>query len=137
MKWNIFNSVSALEQKVKDLTDFSGDHSRWIARLEEKVHMLETSNSVLIKMNEIKEKKLKDLNNAIFVHSRLLNLTYSEVPPVPNSEDEKLLKKRQYQREWAAKMRVKKMEKAKAQSQREKKNAYARAYYLRTKGKKQ
>lgn len=134
MKWNIYSRVTVLEQQVKDLTDFSGDQSRMIARLQERLHKLETSNSVLIKMNEINEKNLKDLNHATFVHSRLLNSAHSEVPPAPNLADEERLKKRQYQRERYAKRKAKKEEEGKFEAQREKKNAYARAYYARTKG---
>jgi len=153
MKWNIFNSVSALEQKVKDLTDFINDHSRWIARLEEKVHKLENANQLLVNSNQALIRKqenhaerLKDLAHEIYMQSRQPDPVIATPDPrlpvfkqieVNTEANEKLLKKRQYQREWASKMRVKKMEKAKAQLQREKKNAYARAYYLRTKGKKQ
>ena len=127
MKWNIFNSVSALEQKVKDLTDFSGDHSRWIARLEGKIRQIEDKLFIQAVEN-------KTFSSAPIKSEGAQVFTKAEVNA---EENQKLLKRRQYQREWAAKMRVKKMEKAKAQLQREKKNAYARAYYLRTKGKKQ
>ena len=75
MKWNIYSRVTVLEQQVKDLTDFSGDQSRMIARLEE---------------------KLRQIDNQLFIQAIEL-------------------------------MREK----------REKKNAYARAYYARTKGAKQ
>jgi ATP-dependent protease HslVU (ClpYQ) peptidase subunit len=75
MKWNIYSRVTVLEQQVKDLTDFSGDQSRMIARLEE---------------------KLRQIDNQLFIQA-------------------------------IESMREK----------REKKNAYARAYYARTKGAKQ
>ena len=72
MKWNIYNRVTVLEQQVKDLTDFSGDQSRMIARLEE---------------------KLRQIDGKLFIQA-IESMT----------------------------------------AKRDKKNAYARAYYARTKG---
>ena len=180
MKWNIFKRVAELEQLVKDLKDFTDDHSRWIARLGEKVQNLESSIQALVNSNqaligrhenigerlknlehqvymqsrqqdpqiaaleqqvkdladfindedrriEAIEIKLKRVDGATFAHSVQLNSKYSEVPPMTSLVDEDLLKKRQYQREWYAKNKANK-------AAREKKNAYARAYYARTKG---
>jgi hypothetical protein len=75
MNWNIFNRVTVLEQQVKDLTDFSGDQSRMIARLE---------------------KKLGQIDGKLLIQA-IESMT----------------------------------------AKRDKKNAYARAYYARTKGAKQ
>ena len=137
MKWNIFNRVTVLEQQVKDLTDFSGDQNRMIARLEERVHGLENANKILVNSNQAligrhdnALERLKNLELGVYLQSR-------QKPVFTNEVDEERLKKRQYQREWYAKKKAKKEEEGKAKSRREKKNAYARAYYARTKGAKQ
>ena len=185
MNWNIFKRVAELEQQVKDLTDFNGDHSRWIAQLGEKAQKLESANQVLVNANQaligrhdnigkrlqdlehqvylqsrdpriaaleqhvkellgfindegrrIKdiEVKLKLVDNATFAHSVQLNSKYSEIPPPPPLLDEERIKRRQYKRDWYAKKVAKIKQEKNAQAVRERKNAYARAYYARTKG---
>ena len=98
--------IAALEQHIKELLGFINDEGCRIKDIEE---------------------KLERVDGATFAHSVQLNSKYSEVPPMPSLVDEDLLKKRQYQREWYAKNKANK-------AAREKKNAYARAYYARTKG---
>ena len=105
--------IAALEQQVKDLADFINDEDRRIEAIEI---------------------KLKRVDGATFAHSVQLNSKYSEVPPMPSLEDEDILKKRQYKREWYAKKVAKIKNEKSAQAAREKKRAYARAYYARTKG---
>ena len=105
--------IAALEQQVKDLADFINDEDRRIEAIEI---------------------KLKRVDGATFAHSVQLNSKYSEVPPMPSLVDEDILKKRQYKREWYAKKVAKIKNEKSAQAAREKKNAYARAYYARTKG---
>jgi len=187
MNWNIFKRVAELEQKVKDLTDFNNDNSRWIAQLGEKAQKLESANQVLVNSNQaligrhdnigkrlkdlehqvylqsrdpriaaleqqVKELldfindedrriedievKLKLVDNATFAHSVQLNSKYSEIPPppMPLLVDEGRIKRRQYQRDWYAKKAAMIKQEKNAQAARERKNAYARAYYARTKG---
>lgn len=97
MSWNIFKRLAVLEEKVKDLTDFSGDKSRWLGRLEEKVRQIE---------------------NKLFMQA---------VESKAFQEDKEKEKKRLYQREWRAKNKL-------SFEARERKKAYARAYYARTRG---
>lgn len=131
MSWNIFKRIALLEQRVKDLADFNGDEDRKVERFKERLIKLETSNSVLIRMNEITEEKLKVLHQATVAHSRLLNSYYAkEAPPVV---DEKLLKERQYRRELYAQKQAKKKLEKDAAAAHEKRRAYARAYYKRKK----
>jgi len=155
MSWNIFKRVALLEQQVKDLTDFNSDHSRWIARLEEKAQKLENANQVLVNSNQALIRKqenlaerVKDIAHEIYTQSRqpssddggrIVRLE-EKVKQLENklfiqavehktfSEVDKAREaKRQYQREWYAQNKIK-------QAAREKKNAYARAYYARKKG---
>ena len=98
MSWNIFKRVAELEQKVKDLTDFNGDHSRWIARLNANIRHIE---------------------NKLFIQEVEHN-AFSEVDKAREA-------RRLYHREWRAKNKL-------SEDARERKNAYARAYYARTKG---
>jgi hypothetical protein len=146
MSWNIFKRVAELERWVRDLTDFNGDHSRWIARLEEKAQKLENANQVLVNSNQALigrheniGKRLANLEHQVYMQSRQLNPysaapVHSEGEPVFTKDEVDLEvsqekeKKRQYQREWYAQNKIKK-------AAQEKKNAYARAYYARKKGK--
>jgi len=141
MNWNIFKRVAELEQQVKDLTDFNNDHSRWIAQLGERAQKLESANQNLINSNQALigrheniGKRLKDLEHQVYMQSRQLN-PYAAAPvrsegqPVFTKSEVDLEKerKRLYHREWRAKNKLNK-------EARDKKNAYARAYYARTKG---
>ena len=145
MSWNIFKRVALLEQQVKDLTDFNSDHSRWIARLEEKAQKLENANQVLVNSNQALIRKqenlaerVKDIAHEIYTQSRQPS-PYAAAPvriegaPVFTKEEvsaEEMAareKKLQYHREWYKQNKIKK-------AAREKKNAYARAYYARKKG---
>lgn len=146
MSWNIFKRVALLEQQVKDLTDFNGDHSRWIVRLEEKAQKLENANQVLVNSNQALIRKqenlaerVKDIAHEIYTQSHQPS-PYAYAPVRSEGElvftkdeidlevSQKKEKKRQYQREWYAQNKASKAAKAK-------KNAYARAYYARKKGK--
>lgn len=98
MNWNIFKRVAELEQKVKDLTDFNDDHSRWLARLSANIRHIE---------------------NKLFIQAVEHN-AFSEVDKAREA-------RRLYHREWRAKNKL-------SEDARERKNAYARAYYARTKG---
>jgi len=53
---------------------------------------------------------------------------------MPLLVDEGRIKRRQYQRDWYAKKAAMIKQEKNAQAARERKNAYARAYYARTKG---
>jgi len=77
MNWNIFKRVAELEQQVKDLTDFNGDHSRWIAQLGERAQKLESANQNLINSNQALigrheniGKRLQDLEHQVYLQSR-------------------------------------------------------------------
>jgi hypothetical protein len=74
------------------------------------------------------------VDNATFAHSVQLNSKYSEIPPPPPLLDEERINRRQYKRDWYAKKVAKIKQEKNAQAVRERKNAYARAYYARTKG---
>lgn len=106
MTWNIFKRVAALEEKVKDLTDFNSDNNRWIGRLQEKVRHIEDK----LFMQAIESKAF----------------------PADKARENK----RQYHREWYAKRRVELKKARSTKEQKEKRAAYARAYYLRKKGEK-
>ena len=80
MTWNIFKRVAELEQKVKDLTDFNSDNSRWICRLQDKVRHIE---------------------NKLFTQA-----VESKAFSIP--ADKARENKRQYQREWYAKNKASK-----------------------------
>jgi len=192
MSWNIFKRVAELEQKVKDLTDFNNDHSRWIAQLGERAKKLESANQNLINSNQALigrheniGKRLQDLEHQVYLQSRDpriaaleqqvkdltgLNSDHSQfigklegkinqinnklfiqavehkafsVAPVRNEGepvfteaevDQEKERRRQYKREWYAKKVAKIKQEKNTQAVREKKNAYARAYYARTKG---
>jgi len=157
MKWNIFNTVTVLEQQLKDLTDFNRDHSQWILQLKERLNKLENANQLLVNSNQALIRKqdnfaerLQNLEHEVYKQSRILAAISAQPKPaiaapdprlpvfpqveVNTEANEKLLKKRQYQREWNARKKAKKEEEQKIKAQREKKNAYARAYYARTKG---
>jgi len=150
MKWNIFNTVTVLEQQLKDLTDFNRDHSQWILQLKERLIKLENANQLLVNSNQVLIRKqenlaerVKDLEHGVYLQSRQPSPVIAEPDPrlpvfpqieVNTEASEKLLKKRQYQRDWYAKKKAKKEEEQKIKVQREKKNAYAREYYHRTKG---
>lgn len=113
MTWNIFKRVAELEQKVKDLRDFTDDHSRWIGQLEG---------------------KLKQMDNKLFIqaveHRAFSVAPDPRMPVFANSEvNQEKERKRLYHRAWRAKNKL-------SEDARERKNAYARAYYARTKGKK-
>jgi hypothetical protein len=169
MSWNIFKRVAELEQQVKDLTDFNGDHSRWIAQLGERAQKLENANQLLINSNQaligrhenigkrfqnlehqvylqlrdpriasleqqVKdlmsfsddggrivrlEEKVRQIENKLFIQA-VEHKAFSEVDKARES-------RRLYHREWRAKNKL-------SEDARERKNAYARAYYARTKG---
>ena len=77
MKWNIFKRVAELEQLVKDLKDFTDDHSLWIARLGEKVQKLESANQVLVNSNQALigrheniGKRLQNMEQQVYIQSR-------------------------------------------------------------------
>ena len=114
MNWNIFKRVAELEQKVKDLTDFNDNHSRWLARLSANIRHIE--NKLFI---QAVEHKAFNVDEPVFTKDKV---------------DEELQKKRQYKRDWYAKKVAKIKQEKNAQAVRERKNAYARAYYARTKG---
>jgi hypothetical protein len=114
MNWNIFKRVAELEQEVKDLKDFTDDHSRWLLLLQEKVKQIE--NKLFI---QAVEHKAFNVDEPVFTKDKV---------------DEELQKKRQYKRDWYAKKVAKIKQEKNAQAVRERKNAYARAYYARTKG---
>jgi len=80
MSWNIFKRVALLEQQVKDLTDFNGDHSRWIMRLEQKIRHIE---------------------DKLFIQA--VERKAFSIPADKAREN-----KRQYQREWYAKNKASK-----------------------------
>ena len=111
--------IAALEQQVKDLTDFSLDHSRSIGQFEGKLIKLDNK----LFMQAVEHKAF----SAEPVHGGEPVFTKGKV-------DEDLLKKRQYQRAWYAKKRAQLKQEKNVQAAREKKRAYARAYYARTKG---
>jgi Fe-S-cluster formation regulator IscX/YfhJ len=166
MSWNIFKRVAELEQWVKDLRDFNFDNSRWIKRVEEKAQKLENANQLLINSNQALigrhenigkrfqnlehqvylqsrdpriaalEQQVKDLTDFNNDHSRWLKRIDSKLfiqaveskafsIPVDQAKEARRL----YQREWRAKNKLN-------QDARDRKNAYARAYYARTKGEK-
>lgn len=113
MTWNIFKRIAQLEQQVKDLTDFNGDKSRWLGRLEEKIRNIENKLFIqAVERNAFSAAPVRSEGKQVFTMSKV--------------EQEKE-RNRQYQRERYA---IRKNDKA----AREKKNAYARAYYARTKG---
>jgi hypothetical protein len=115
MKWNIFNTVTVLEQQLKDLTDFNRDHSQWILQLKERLNKLENANQLLVNSNQALIRKqenhaerLKDLTHEIYMQSRqpdpVIATPDPRLPVFPQVEvnteaNEKLLKKRQHQRE--------------------------------------
>lgn len=192
MNWNIFKRVAQLEQQVKDLTDFNGDHSRWIAQLGERAQKLESANQILVNSNQALigrhenigkrlqnlehqvylqsrdpriatlEEELKDLTDLSSDHSLFigkldgkLNQTNNKLfvqemaiskaglvpdPRMPvfatDEADQEKERRRQYKRDWYAKKVAKIKQEKNAQAVRERKNAYARAYYARTKGEK-
>jgi len=77
MSWNIFKWIAEIEQQVKDLTDFNGDHSRWIKRVEEKAQKLENANQLLINSNQALigrheniGERLKNLEHQVYMQSR-------------------------------------------------------------------
>ena len=77
MNWNIFKRVAQLEQQVKDLTDFNGDHSRWIAQLGERAQKLESANQILVNSNQALigrheniGKRLQNLEHQVYLQSR-------------------------------------------------------------------
>ena len=118
MNWNIFKRVAELEQKVKDLTDFNNDNSRFIGQLEG---------------------KLNQTNNKLFVQEIAISKTGLVPDPrmpvfATDEVDEGRINRRQYKRDWYAKKVAKIKQEKNAQAARERKNAYARAYYARTKG---
>jgi hypothetical protein len=115
MNWNIFKRVTELEQKVKDLTDFNNDNSLFIGQLKGKINQI--NNKLFIQAVEHKAFSVAPVRN--------------EGQPVFTKSEVNLEKERRrlYQREWRAKNKLNK-------EARDKKNAYARAYYARTKGKK-
>lgn len=76
MTWNIFKRVAELEQKVKDLRDFTDDHSRWIGQIEG---------------------KLKQMDNKLFIQA---------VEHKAFSTDKERERKRLYHREWRAKNKL-------------------------------
>lgn len=108
MTWNIFKRVAVLEQQVKDLTDLNSDNSRWICRLQDKVRHIE---------------------NKLFMQT-----IESKAFSIPADQEKE--RKREYHREWYAKRRVELKEARSTKEQKEKRAAYARAYYLRKKGEK-
>lgn len=136
MSWNIFKRIAQLEQQVKDLTDFSGDKSRWLGQLEEKIKHIE--NKLFIEMAISKAGLAPDPRMPVF--------TKAEV-------DQEKEKKRLYQREWYAKNKAAVFERRKAakklkeaQNQgnskktyywknREKMREYARQYQLKKRAK--
>lgn len=120
MTWNIFKRVALLEQQVKDLTDFNGDKSRWIMRLEQKIRHIE--DKLFIQAVE------RNAFSAAPVRS--------EGAPVFTKDEVEKERKRQYQREWYANKRAELKKARSTKEQKEKRAAYARAYYLRKKGEK-
>ena len=118
MSWNIFKRIALLEQRVKDLTDFNGDHSRWIARLSANIRHIE--NKLFIQAVEHKAFSAAPVRSEgapVFTKDEVdSSLTMLEKE-----------KKRLYHREWRAKNKL-------SEDARKKKNAYARAYYARKKG---
>jgi hypothetical protein len=77
MSWNIFKWIVELDQQVKDLTDFNGDHSRWLKELQDKLSELEkanqvlvTSNQVLIRRQENIGERVKDIAHELVTQSR-------------------------------------------------------------------
>jgi hypothetical protein len=96
MSWNIFKRVAELEKQVKDLKDFTHQHSQWNGQLE----------------------RLKQIDNELLIRAVELKAF---------SADQAREAKRLYHREWRAKNKL-------IEDARERKNAYARAYYARTKG---
>ena len=152
MSWNIFKRVAQLEQLVKDLKDFNNDHSLWLKGwlrgLEERMGKLESANQVLVNSNQALigrhdniSERLKNLEHQVYMQSRQLN-HYAAAPVRSEGEpvfteaevDQEKERRRQYKREWYAKKVAKIKNEKSAQAAREKKNAYARAYYARTKG---
>ena len=120
MTWNIFKRVALLEQQVKDLTDFNGDKSRWIMRLEQKIRHIE--DKLFIQAVE------RNAFSAAPVRS--------EGAPVFTKDEVEKERKRQYQREWYANKRAELKKARSTKEQKEKRAAYARAYYLRKNGEK-
>jgi len=140
MNWNIFKRVAALEQKVKDLTDFNGDHSRWIGKrlqdLEHQVYLQSRDPRIAALEQQVKdlmsfsddggrivrlEEKVRQIENKLFIQT-VEHKAFSEVDKAREA-------RRLYHREWRKKNKL-------SEDARNKKNAYARAYYARTKGKK-
>lgn len=117
MTWNIFKRVAELEQKVKDLMSFSDDGGR-IVRLEEKVRQIASL-----------EKRLQEMDRRINPYAAAPVRSEGESVYAKAEIDLEKERKRLYHREWRAKNKLSK-------EARDKKNAYARAYYARTKGKK-
>jgi len=114
MNWNIFKRVAELEQWVKDLRDFNFENSRRIKQLEDKMRQVESKLFI-----QAVEHKAFNVDEPVFTKDKV---------------DEERIKRRQYKRDWYAKKVAMIKQEKNAQAARERKNAYARAYYARTKG---
>ena len=120
MSWNIFKRVALLEQQVKDLTDFNSDNSRWICRLQDKVRHIENKLfTQAVERNAFSAAPVRSEGAPVFTKDEVAR------------EKER---KREYQRQWYANKRAELKKARSTKEQKEKRAAYARAYYLRKKG---
>jgi len=120
MNWNIFKRIALLEEanannivvidvlnrKLSILQDIKNANNKWLTSLENRFQEMDR------KLNPYAAAPVRSEGQPVF--------TKSEV-------DLEKERKRLYHREWRAKNKLNK-------EARDKKNAYARAYYARTKG---
>jgi len=122
MNWNIFKRIALLEEanaknitvidtlsrKLISLQDQKYAHSNWLTFLENRFQEMDK------KINPYSAAPVRSEGESVYAKAEI---------------DLEKERKRLYHREWRAKNKLSK-------EARDKKNAYARAYYARTKGKK-
>jgi hypothetical protein len=84
------------------------------------------------------EKAVSNLTNEVVTQYQTLSMLHNQIRARNRSSeiDQEKERKREYHREWYAKRRVELKKARSTKEQKEKRAAYARAYYLRKKGEK-
>tara|TARA_R110000868_G_scaffold102699_1_gene282965 strand:- start:1929 stop:2300 length:372 start_codon:yes stop_codon:yes gene_type:complete len=122
MNWNIFKRIALLEEasakniavidalnrRSTSLQDQNYAHSKWLTSLENRLQEMGR------RLNPYSAAPVRSEGESVYAKAEI---------------DLEKERKRLYHREWRAKNKLNK-------EARDKKNAYARAYYARTKGKK-
>lgn len=120
MTWNIFKRIALLEEanasnmvvidtlsrKLSSLQDLKNAHSKWLTSLENRLQEMGR------RLNPYSDSPVRSEGESVYTKAEI---------------DLEKERKRLYHREWREKNRLNK-------EARDKKNAYARAYYARTKG---